>query len=215
MPKSNLILADKFASDYDNSILKNDWNGVKVIYNAINTIIKPQSNILDLGIGTGESSIRFQNDGHNIVGLDGSSKMLEECKKKNIASKLHLHNIEEFPFPLKESQFDTVISNGVFHLVYPLKPVFTEVRRILKADGLFAFTYENTDNIIESAEITPGIYERETESGVRTYKYANKLISDFLAANNFEKIKEKRFLAFTNKQIQKSIYFNAVVAKLK
>jgi SAM-dependent methyltransferase len=62
---------------------------------------------------------------------------------------LHLHNIEELPFPLKKSQFDAVISNGVFHLVYPLKAVFAEVQRILKAGGLFVFTYENTDDIFD------------------------------------------------------------------
>ena len=74
MPGINLQLADEFASEYDRKILKNDWNGPDLIFRLSNSLLKEKSKILDIGIGTGESSQRFQKEGHTIVGIDGSLK---------------------------------------------------------------------------------------------------------------------------------------------
>ncbi len=215
MPGKNLKLADGFASDYDSSILHNNWNGPEVIFNASKNLLKPKSKILDIGIGTGESSLRFQNVGHCITGFDGSKKMLLQCKKKNIASEYILHNIEVTPYPINNKYFNAVVSSAVFHLVYPLKPVFPEIKRILKPKGIFVFTYENTHNISDYIEIKSGIWKKETDSGVLTFKYSDHYISELLEENNFEAISKSRFLAFTNKEIQKNTYFIAVVARQK
>lgn len=214
MPGKNLILADEFASEYDESVLKNNWNGPETLYNSVKGLLKPSSSILDLGIGTGESSKRFQEAGHSITGLDGSKNMLLECKKKNVGEKLIHHDLEKFPYPLQDKNFDAIISNGVFHLVYPLREVFSEAKRLLKPSNIFVFTYENSDDRSDSIEIQPGIWKRETESGVQTYKYSDNLIQMYLAENDFELVKRTRFLAFTNPQIQKNIYFIAIVAQL-
>lgn len=215
MSGNNLKYADEFAPEYDNAILNNNWNGPEVLFNTTKVLLKPCSEILDLGIGTGESSKRFQMAGHIIAGLDGSANMLAQCEKKKTGSEYILHDIEKFPYPLKNERFDAVISNGVFHLIYPLKPVIAEISRILKSNGVFAFTYENPDVISESSEINPGIWERKTESGVLTYKYSEKVITEYLLTNGFEKLSQTRFLAFTNQQEKKDIYFNVTVAQLQ
>ena len=213
MPGNNLKYADDFAPDYDNTILNNNWNGPELLFNTTKDLLKPKSEILDIGIGTGESSKRFQQAGHIITGLDGSSNMLEQCQQKKIGLAYILHDIEKFPFPIKNENFDVVISNGVFHLIFPLLPVISELKRILKPTGIFAFTYENTHEQSESIEIQPGIWERKTESGVLTYKYSEELISEYLHINNFKMLGHTRFLAFTNRQIQKDMYFNVIVAQ--
>ncbi|MDB4584398.1 class I SAM-dependent methyltransferase [Draconibacterium sp.] len=213
MPGNNLKYADDFAPDYDNTVLNNNWNGPELLFNTTKDLLKPKSEILDIGIGTGESSKRFQQAGHIITGLDGSNNMLEQCQQKKIGSAYILHDIEKFPFPIKNKNFDAVISNGVFHLIFPLLPVISELKRILKPTGIFAFTYENTEEQSESSEIQPGIWERKTESGVLTYKYSEELISEYLHINNLKILGQTRFLAFTNRQVQKDIYFNAIVAQ--
>jgi ubiquinone/menaquinone biosynthesis C-methylase UbiE len=215
MPGDNLKLADDFAKDYDNSILKHHWNGSAVIFNVTKNLVDPNSNILDLGIGTGESAVNFQKDGHSITGLDGSQKMLFECKNKGIASKLVLHNIEELPFPLKDSKFDAVISNGVFHLIHPIEPIIPEIKRILNPDGIFAFTFENSANVSGYSKIAPGIWEMKSQSGVHTYKHSITYISAILVENAFEIKKQNEFLAYLNPELQKEFYFTLIVAKLK
>lgn len=215
MPGKNLKLADDFARDYDNLISENRWNGPEILFNKINKFLKPKSKILDLGIGTGASSVPFKKAGHFITGLDGSSQMLEQCKKKQITDKLILHNLEKPPFPFKNEAFDSIISCGVFHLVHPILPIFSEVNRLLVPGGYFGFTYENSDGISVYNEIESGIWEMKTESGVLTYKQSGKYISELLFQNNFKIKKQTRFLAYVNRQLQKEYYFTAIVAMLK
>lgn len=215
MPGDNLKFANKFAGDYDKSILKNNWNGPELIFDEVNTYLLPGSKILDLGIGTGESSRRFQDTGHIVTGIDGSSEMIKQCETKQIGSHLILHNLERTPFPIENKIFDAVISNGVFHLTNPIISIFSEVSRIVKPNGIFAFTFENSNNTSGFRELENGIWENKTQSGVLTYQHSEQYISRLLHQNNFEIINQKQFLAFTNPELQKEFYFSVVVAKLK
>lgn len=215
MPDNNLKLADAFAKDYDQSVVQNNWNGPQILFNEINDLIQPNSHILDLGIGTGASSILFKKSGHLITGLDGSAKMLEQCKKKNIADKLIKHNLKNTPFPFNNESFNAIISTGVFHLVHPLNPIIIEIKRLLSPKGFFSFTFQNTNEINEYKEIEPGIWENQTQSGVLNYKYSKSYISEILNQNGFEILKQKEFLAYKNQELQKDFYFNLIVAKLK
>lgn len=211
----NLKLANIFAEDYDKSILGNNWNGPELIFKEVNKYLVADSKILDLGIGTGESSRPFQNMGFKITGIDGSLEMLKRCKKKNIGAKLILHNLQCTPFPIKKNSFNSVISNGVFHLVNPIISIFSEVERSLIPGGIFAFTFENSDNISDFKKIECGIWEMKTQSGVLTYKHSEQYILGLLHQNNFKVLTQKQFLAFTNTKLQKESNFTVIVAQLK
>ena len=213
MPGINLKLADDFAAGYDKSVLENRWNGPEMVFNAVKEKLKPKSKILDLGIGTGESSVRFQQAGHSIIGLDGSKEMLLKCKEKAIGAELIQHDLEKTPFPFSNNQFDAVISNGVFHLIQPVYPVFSEVNRLLKPKELFAFTFEDDKEPNEYLQLEPGIWELKTKSGVLTYKYSEKYIAEILHRNHFEILHKSRFLAYKNKELGKDYYFTLIVAK--
>ena len=56
--------------DYDN------W------YKFLKNYIKKDGKVLDLGCGTGEFIFRMLKDGHNMIGVDISKKMLEIAGKK-------------------------------------------------------------------------------------------------------------------------------------
>lgn len=215
MPGNNLKLADKFAIDYDNSINSENWIGPQILYLLLNERLQPKSKIVDLGIGTGASSQLFNYDGHLITGVDGSEKMLDVCRAKNMAEDLLLHDIEKTPFPIKDKIFDAVISNGVFHLIHPIKPIFKEVKRILSPGGYFAFTFEKTTALEDSTEIELDIWEKETKTGVLTYKHSIDYIFRILKENDFEPILQTEFLAFVDNEIQKEFYFTAIAAKLQ
>lgn len=215
MPENNLKLADEFAPDYDKSVLPNNWNGPKILFQLCEKYLNKSDNLLDLGIGTGESSRLFQNYGCKITGLDGSEKMLEQCKQKNIGHSLVLHNLEIVPFPFNSNLFHWVLSQGVFHLIHPIQPIFCEVKRLLQPNGFFAFTFENEDTISNSNEIEPGIWETITESGVYTYKHSGNLITELLGKQKFTVLHRQKFLAFTHPQLQTNTYFTAVLAQVQ
>lgn len=215
MAGDNLKLADEFAADYDNTINSDNWIGPQVIFMMINELIKTESKILDLGIGTGASSQLLSNSGHKITGIDGSKKMLEICHSKNITENLLLHDLENPPFPFEDKSFDAIISNGVFHLIHPIYPLFKETKRILTSGGYFVFTFEKTSELEGSKEIEPEIWEKETKTGVLTYKHSTNYIFSILKENDFEPILQTEFLAFSNNEIQKEFYFTAIAAKLQ
>lgn len=130
--------------------------------------------------------------------------------------RIHIHHdLEKTPFPITDNFFDAAISNGVFHLIHPIKPTFTEVKRILKPGGIFAFTFESSENISGTKEIEKGIWQKKTESGVLTYKHDSIFIQNILQDNNFTVISEKHFLAFVNKKSKTEFYFIAIVARLQ
>ncbi len=213
MPGKNLQLADDFAADYDASILQNNWVGPQLLFELVEAELYTPSQILDLGIGTGESARRFAEAGHEITGLDGSEKMLERCRIKNIGKEFIYHNLEKLPYPL-DKKYDAIISNGVFHLINPIKPLFNEAKRLLKPNALFAFTFEETVNTDNSTEIEPGVWEKETETGVLTYKHSLNYIQNLLEKNNLVVLQQKQFLAFQNKKSNTDFYFTLIVARL-
>lgn len=214
MPGKNLQLADDFAADYDSSVLQNNWIGPKLLFELVEGELNTSSQILDLGIGTGESARRFVEAGHEVTGLDGSEKMLEQCRNKNISERLICQDLEQTPYTL-DNKFDAIISNGVFHLINPLKPLFDEVNSLLHPGGLFAFTFEEAGNIEKSIEIETGVWEMKTESGVLTYKHSLNYIQHLLAENNFTVLQQKQFLAFRNKKSNTDFNFTLIVARLQ
>lgn len=215
MPGNNLKLANSFAGEYDKSVVQNNWTGPNVVFNLVKNSIPPHSKILDLGIGTGESSLPFYKNGHSVSGVDGSIKMLEQCKRKNFAVKLDLVDLEKETLPFTGKTFDAVISNAVFHLIFPIEQIFSQVAGILKSDGYFVFTFENTSEKTGYFNISPGIWENKTKTGVYTYKYDELYISKLIQKYGFKKTESKTFLAFQNKELQKDYYFTAVLAQLE
>ncbi len=215
MPGDNLKLADEFAADYDTTINSESWIGPQVIFLMLNELLKSQSKILDLGIGTGASSLLFHNEGHLITGIDGSKEMLEICRAKNITEDLLVYDLEKTPFPINDKLFDAVISNAVFHLIHPIKPLFKEVKRLLEPSGYFVFTFEKTTDLEESKEIESGIWEKKTKTGVLTYKQSVDYIFKLLKENQFEPLLQTDFLAYVNKELRKEFYFTAIAARLQ
>lgn len=64
-------------------------------------------------------------------------------------------------------------------------------------------------------EIESGIWKMKSKQGVLTFKYSEQYIHKLLIQNNFEIVKQNRFLGFTNTELQKEYYFTLIVAKLK
>ncbi|MFW9925774.1 MAG: class I SAM-dependent methyltransferase [Candidatus Thorarchaeota archaeon] len=76
---------------------------------------KPDSRVLDVGIGTGNLSQRFIECGCEIWGIDYSSRMLEEAKKKVPDAHLLKTDVEsEWPSVLRKG-FDHIVSAYTLH----------------------------------------------------------------------------------------------------
>ncbi len=126
---------NSIASEWDrlkNEILKNfELNAIILKY------IKNGSIVADLGCGTGDLISYLKPHVKRIIGVDSSSKMLDEAKKRfqqeNSHIDLRLGELEHLPIGNKE--VDVAVLSLVLHHLTDPAPAISESRRILKPGG--------------------------------------------------------------------------------
>ncbi len=94
--------------------------------------------VLDLGCGSGIYTKKLASFGAKIVGSDLSSGLIEIARRENPSIKFYIEDAKKTQF--KKSSFDVVSSSLMIHYFKELPPLFKEVNRILKKNGLFVFS---------------------------------------------------------------------------
>ncbi|NPV78347.1 MAG: class I SAM-dependent methyltransferase [Anaerolineae bacterium] len=123
--------------------------------------------------------------GLSIYGMDGSKEMLSICKEKRIATELVEHDITVLPWPYPDSSMNHVICCGVFHFIKDLDGIFSEIRRIQRKDGLFAFTVKKV-----IADVSRDDCCQQIEDGIPTYTHNRGYINGLLRKYQYAKLKE-------------------------
>ncbi len=136
-------LFDRYADHFEDHLLSSLKYQVPSIIKEKLKSLNPSKNskILDLGCGTGLIGKTIVDIFPNLVGVDISANMIEETRKKEIYTTLHINDIHDFL--LKNVQeFDLIIAADVFIYIGDLETVFSSVRKCLNANGYFIFTIE-------------------------------------------------------------------------
>lgn len=120
-PERTPDLFDSWASNYDNWIeIGSDSFPFRGYDDVLNRIVELTectrgSRILDVGIGTGNLALRFVEFDCEIWGIDYSSRMLEEAKKKVPDAQLFHVDVEsEWPSDIMIG-FDSIVSAYTLH----------------------------------------------------------------------------------------------------
>ncbi len=193
--------------NYDNDASGYPWHGDEIIFGLLFEYLRKGQLLLDLGIGTGLSSISFNKTGLKIYGVDNSKEMLKICAKKRFTEELKLVDLNKDDIPFEKDFFDFVISCGVFHFIKDLKPIFKKTNIVLKKGGIFCFTVRDTD------DSGPDITEyRHKEAGVLIYSHSDKYIEKLTEDYKFEFLKKQKFLGVNDPLIDEG-YFTAYVLR--
>jgi len=99
--------------------------------------------VLDLGCGTGIglAALKKSVKKAQVVGLDVSGAMLARAgKKSRLTRPIRLLEASMEQLPLSARTVDLVFSNLAMPLLEGFGPLFDEVRRVLKPDGMFLFS---------------------------------------------------------------------------
>jgi SAM-dependent methyltransferase len=127
---------------------------IKVPKLVIKHLNSTAARILDLGCGTGLSSLLFFKAGYQVTGIDGTRAMIERARKLPF-QKLIAQNLEK-PLRVKDLSFDAAVMVGVLEYIDDPAPILEQVERKLRPEGIFGVTF-------------PAKSSWYTESGLKSY----------------------------------------------
>jgi len=102
----------------------------------------PVADVVDLGCGTGLMGDLLRDKSRTLIGVDLSSKMLDQARKKGCYDSLHCQDIEAFL--LEHNDFSLLLAADVFNYFAQLETVVLQSYLALKTDGYLAFSVESS-----------------------------------------------------------------------
>lgn len=166
------------------SINKYGWNNW--VFDQYN--LNESANILEFGCGTGDIWVGREKQipkNVNIILTDISPLMLEKAKEKlgyNDNFSFKIMDIQNIPLP--DKYLDIIIANHMLYHVPDIIKALSEIRRVLKDDGILYTTTVGNDHLKELQDIY-----RKYENDVK-FSYSNELS---FTLENGEKILNKYF----------------------
>jgi predicted TPR repeat methyltransferase len=97
---------------------------------------------VDLGCGTGLTGEAFAGSFDAIAGVDLSPAMIEQARRKGIYTELFAGDMQAFLDSEVGASVELVLAADVLVYGGDLYPICAAVARVLRPDGLFAFTVE-------------------------------------------------------------------------
>lgn len=136
---------NSWAKSYDEDV-KKDTGELKIyknydlilqsVYDLVEALDRKNSNILEIGVGTGNLASKFLKNNYNIIGIDQSREMLSVAKEKYPSLKVRLGEFLKIPYD--NNSFDIIISTYAFHHLNEEEKCIAieEIIRVLKDDGV-------------------------------------------------------------------------------
>ena len=136
---------DKNAGRYDR-FMRKDAAAYERLYELLRPVVR-QKTVLELETGTGLIAKHIVRSADHIEATDASQEMIEQAKQGVKSAKLYFSVQDMFHLPYADQSFDVVIVVNALHIVPELEKALSEIRRVLKDDGvLVAPTFTHADN---------------------------------------------------------------------
>ena len=203
------------ASEYDQQVRDYRSHAHDVLFGMVFEYVRPHETLLDIGIGTGLASWPFAKTGLRVFGLDGSVEMLKVCESKAFVEELKQFDMRAGPLPYSDNSFDHAICCGVFHFFGELGPIVSEVSRVIKSGGIFAFTLasQTPEEQEASRDNSRNHLMRPTVWDVSIYAHSDGYIEEVLQGHGIEVLKTQKILTWSGDDDLDDLLFQVVVAR--
>jgi len=136
--KKSILAWENINYDYDAELMKTSNGRLKAIDEPL--LSRVRGKVLEVGCGTGRLAKPVEELGAEYMGIDPSLKLLKQAFDKGITSLVR--GIGEYlPFP--DNYFDTIIGGYHSFRYLILEKAYAESARVLKTEGILAFTLWN------------------------------------------------------------------------
>jgi ubiquinone/menaquinone biosynthesis C-methylase UbiE len=128
--------------------------------------------IIDIGCGSGRDAVLFEKEGFQYTGVDASSEMIEEARKKTAKANFVVMDFYNLDFPPKS--FDGFwAAASIMHVTkFRIRKLLKSMERLLKPKGIGFIS------IKERGSLDDGIIREERFGGIERY-FAFYKINDF------------------------------------
>jgi len=180
MIKQSINPNDKTARIYD--LVNTPLKGVEITdaeLELIQSICALDSDILDIGAGTGRHAITLANKGYNVTVIDSSKEMLEVLRRKavNVKKKIKIVVADVTISEIGQEKFDLIIMmwnafDEIVHTEEDALKLLRKCKTALKPDGRILIDVDDSDKL-DMANIN---FHTEYTDGELTYKQDWKVI---------------------------------------
>ena len=187
-PRTSKQYSD-WAASYDRDTAGYGWSAPQRLLGALGAFAAPRAGqrVLDVGVGTGLSTQPYLKAGAKVTGLDISTRMLEEIRKKKLPyARLAEYDID---LPLRSAgiqpgKFDVAISCGTLHFAKDLRATLGQMGAALASGGVLGFTF---------------IPPQDRAFGPSTRPVASAEVRRMVEEMGFEVLKQEPFVAYHDK----------------
>lgn len=169
---------------------------------------KPNQKILDIGCGAGTLSLYVANKGHNVLGLDISSKAIKECLKSKKA--LGLNNVAfrtlDFLAMKTKNKYDAVLFTEVIEHLEDGGKALGSIHNLLKPSGIMILSTPLDTAPLHRLGVTKK-FDREV-GHLRRYSFEE--IQEIVRKSGFKIIETEK----TEGILRNFLFINPVAGKL-
>jgi len=172
--------------------------------------LSEKSLILDIGCGTGKSTLPFASSGAKIIGVDISTKMIKESKKllsNYPRASFMVSSFEKATLP--KGSFDLIVSGTAFHWM-KRKTAYKKIYNLLNNGGTFALFWgsgiEKPDRLLSALKKT--FIKNAPDYPVDFGKLEKVFLPEIKKSKLFKNIKIRKY--FITEKYSKAMFLRLV-----